>query len=157
MDTTSHGNVTETARQFIYSKNPHIILMGEVLGLESAAKLFMENNDIAPGDIIGINRQDYCSVYYTKRGNFCVTFKRAYYRNFHKHFPGSCDVGITANQELIEKCIKNGLTFVAVMGDGNIFSIDPQKFLSYAYRHRRFVPHLRGEIAGPRRIFRRIA
>lgn len=123
--------------------------------LEDAVRIFKEKEGFTPGDIRGADNGFYFRTLYTARGNYCVTFKRDYYHEFSRHFPneGEDDPGITANIKLLQACARNHVKFVAVMGDGSVRIIQPERFLLYAANHNLRVPHLQGEVACPERMF----
>lgn len=90
---------------------------------------------------------------------YCVTFKREWYKNFGYHFP-QCpekDWGQITSLNLLRTCERQHIAWlVAVMTDGIAYKIEVLAFLKYYEENGTDVPHLPGEVACPIRMWQRM-
>ena len=87
----------------------------------------------------------------------CVVFKRDWYKNFGRHFPGvDPGWGQISNLKLLWSLQRKGISkLVAVMPGGVAYSIPVRTFLRYYDEFKTDVPHLPGEIASPIKMWTR--
>jgi len=89
--------------------------------------------------------------------NYCVCFKREYYKNFQYHFPalGKVGWGQIANKDLLKECEESDYAYVIVMPDEKIYVIKAGFWLDYYDKFKTDVPHLKGEIAIPMKFLKK--
>lgn len=90
---------------------------------------------------------------------FCVTLKKEWYNNFSTHFPDVPEKGFgqITSLTLLLYCEQAGIAWlVAVMPQGVAYKIDVAAFLRYYFKYRTDVPHLRGEVASPIKMWTRL-
>lgn len=130
-------------------------MMSMIRSIEQAKMHFLRNL----GDLtVSVKKEGFSIFIETFEGKkYCLCFKKEYYKNFQYHFPslGKVGWGQIANKELLERCKKENYIYIAVMPDGKIYEIKPSLWLEYYRRFQTEIPHIKGEIAIPLKLFRR--
>jgi len=90
---------------------------------------------------------------------YAVTFKRDWYKNFGFHFKqqGAKGWGQITSLVLLNYCQENNIKYlVAVMPQGIAYFIEAAAFLKYYKDYATDVTHLKGEVACPIAMWKRL-
>jgi hypothetical protein len=89
---------------------------------------------------------------------YMVTFKRDFYYHFSKHFMHVKEqgYGVLSNVKLVYWAALEGINIAAIFPDGRCYWVDGMEFYKYYEENETECPHVKGEIASPLSMWKRL-